>query len=49
MIKNKIMAVVFALLGYCSTLVDGDWTAFIFLMTVAVPLFFSKENRFYES
>ena len=23
-IKNKIMAVIFALLGYCSTLVDGD-------------------------
>lgn len=48
-IKNKIMAVIFALIGYCSTLVDGDWTAFIFLLIIAVPMFFSKEKMFYES
>lgn len=48
MVKNKIMAVVFALLGYYSTLVDGDWTVFIFLLIVSIPLFFSKESWFYE-
>lgn len=48
-IKNKIMAVIFALIGYCSTLVDGDCTAFIFLLTIAIPMFFTKESMFYES
>ena len=48
-IKNKIMAVIFALLGYCSTLVDGDCIAFIFMLIIAVPMFFAKESMFYES
>lgn len=48
-IKNKVMAVIFTLLGYCSTLVDGDCTAFIFMLMIAVPMFFSKESWFYES
>jgi len=48
-IKNKIMAVIFALIGYCSTLVDGDCTAFIFLLTIAIPMFFTKESMFYET
>ena len=49
MVKNKTMAVVFALLGYCSTLVDGNWTAFMFILMIAIPMFFSKESWFYES
>ena len=48
-IKNKIMAVIFALIGYCSTLFDGDWTAFIFMLAIAIPMFFTKESMFYES
>lgn len=48
-IKNKIMAVVLALLGYSSTLVDRDCTAFAFILTIAVPMFFAKESMFYES
>ena len=49
MIKNKIIAVILALMGYVSTLVDGDATAFIFLLTIAIPMFFSKENNCHDS
>lgn len=37
--KNKLVAIALVLLGYISTLVDGDGTAFIFLLIVALPVF----------
>lgn len=42
--KNKIYSCLLLLVGYLSTLIDGDATAFVFIATIAVPLFFSKEN-----
>lgn len=49
MIKNKIIAVILALMGYVSALVDGDATAFVFLLMIAIPMFFSKESSCDES
>jgi hypothetical protein len=37
--KNKLVAIALGLLGYISTLIDNDCTAFIFLLTIAFPLF----------
>lgn len=42
--KNKIVALSLAGVGYLSTLIDGDGTAFIFILLIAIPLFFAKEN-----
>lgn len=42
--KNKVAALGLAQLGYWSTLIDGDATAFVFLMLFAVPLFFARRN-----
>lgn len=38
--KNKVVALALALLGYLSTFIDGDATGFVFLLFLAVPLFF---------
>jgi hypothetical protein len=42
--KNKVAALVIAFAGYLSTFIDGDATAFVFLMLFAVPLFFARRN-----
>lgn len=38
--KNKVAALAMALVCYLSTFIDGDATAFVFLLFIAVPLFF---------
>lgn len=38
--KNKVVALALALVGYLSTFIDGDATGFVFMMLIAVPLFF---------
>lgn len=43
-LKNKIMATIFILLGYLSTKLEGDGSAFIFTLMLGLPLFFAKEN-----
>jgi hypothetical protein len=42
--KNKLMALALALMGCLSTLIDGDVTALVLVLVVAVPLFFTREN-----
>ena len=42
--KNKAVALFLASLGYFSTFIDGDATAFVFLLLFAVPLFFARRN-----
>lgn len=42
--KNKIVSVMLAAVGYASTLIENDGTAFLFLLMFAVPLFFAKKN-----
>lgn len=46
-LKNKLYATVLIILGWLSTLIDGDATAFVFLLMIGVPLFFAKENWIY--
>ena len=42
--KNKAVALALAGIGYVSTFIDGDATAFVFLLFLAVPLFFTRTN-----
>ncbi len=43
--KNKAVAFGLAGIGYLSTFIDGDATAFAFLMLFAIPLFFARRNH----
>jgi hypothetical protein len=42
--KNKIVAIALMVLGYLSTLIENDGTAFILLLIIALPIFFTKED-----
>ena len=43
--KNKVAALVIAFAGYLSTFIDGDATAFVFVLLIfAAPLFFARRN-----
>lgn len=44
LIKNKVYAVLIALLGAIPMIIDGDGTFFIFALALAVPLFCAKRN-----
>ena len=45
LIKNKIYAVIFLLIGYIVELLSNDVTVFVFMLIFfAIPLFFAKEN-----
>ena len=44
LIKNKLYAIIFILIGVVPILIDRDGTFFIFALTIGLPLFFSKEN-----
>lgn len=43
-LKNKLYAVVLILLGAMSVPINNDATAFVFILMLSIPLFFSKEN-----
>lgn len=43
---NKIVAILFVTIGWLSTLIDGDGTAFVFLLCIAIPMFRSKHSWF---
>lgn len=45
--KNKLYAIAMAILGVLVTIVAGDATALMFLLFVAVPLFFAGKNVVY--
>ena len=42
--KNKIFAVALMILGYASTLVDGDATFFVMTIIFGLPLIFAKDS-----
>lgn len=43
--KNKIVALILmGLMALTAPLLDGDWTAVIFISFIAVPLFFTNKN-----
>lgn len=45
LIKNKIYAVIFLLIGYIVELLSNDATVLVFMLIFfAIPLFFAKEN-----
>lgn len=44
LMKNKLYAVLFVMIGVVSMLMSLDATFFIFTLVVGVLLFFSKEN-----
>lgn len=44
LIKNKLYAIIFILIGAVSILIDQDGTFFIFALMFGIPLFFAKEN-----
>jgi hypothetical protein len=45
--KNKAAALAIGFVGYLSTFIDGDATACVFLMLIAVPLFFTRRKYIY--
>lgn len=40
--ENKIVAIALVLIGYLTTLIDGDGTAFVLLLMLAVTVFLKK-------
>ena len=44
LLKNKLYALVLILIGVVPILIDQDGTFFAFVLTLAIPLFFAKEN-----
>ena len=41
--KNRLWATLLAFLGYLTTLIDGDSTAFILLLLIALTVFFKED------
>ena len=44
LLKNKVYALLFMLIGFFSFLIEYDATAFVFTLLFGLPLFFAKEN-----
>lgn len=44
LIKNKIYAIIFVILGALTVPIEWDATFFLFTLMIGVALFFSKEN-----
>lgn len=44
LLKNKLYAGLFVMIGVVSMLISLDATFFIFTLVVGIPLFFSKRN-----
>lgn len=42
--KNKVAAIVLMVAGYLMLKVDGDGTVLVLATTMAMPLFFIKQN-----
>lgn len=43
--KNKAVALLLIVLGMISLMIEDDCTALVFIMVLAVPLWFEKRNR----
>lgn len=44
LMKNKVYSILIILLGYATTFIEGDCTAFILMLFIGIPLFFAKKN-----
>lgn len=44
LLKNKLFAIGFVILGVLSIPIEWDVTFFVFALIIGVPLFFAKEN-----
>ena len=42
--KNKVAALAMAGVGYLTIGIDNDATAFVFVLLIAVPLFFTRKR-----
>lgn len=42
--KNKLLALLMIILGGISAVIDKDATAFVFILLIAVPIFFINKN-----
>ena len=42
--KNKLIAIIFIILGYITTIPENDATAFVFILLFAIPLFFANKD-----
>lgn len=45
--KNKICAIAMIICGMLGIVIEKDATALVFMLLIAVPMFFSKRNWFY--
>lgn len=43
--KKKLLAIVMSFIGYLSTLIEGDGTAFVFILFFAIALFFDSDKQ----
>ena len=48
LVRNKIYAVIFIVIGVASVLIENNATFLALALMLGVPLFFSKENWIYE-
>lgn len=46
--KNKMMAILMVILSFIPVTIDSDITALVFVLMLAIPMFFAKENWFVE-
>ena len=42
--RNKALAVALVIIGYLSVIPDNDGTAFVFVLFLAIPLFFATKD-----
>lgn len=42
--RNKLLSAVLVIIGYITTIPDGDATGAIFLLFLAIPFFFMKKD-----
>ena len=46
-LKNKLAAIMMIIAGFGPVILDHDATALVFILFIAIPLFFAKENWIY--
>ena len=44
--KNKMVAIAMVTLGYATTMIGNDGTAYALMLMFAIPLFFTRANVF---
>lgn len=44
LLRNRVWALFLIIIGFASTKIDNDWTFFVAVMCMAIPLLAAKEN-----